>query len=265
MLNFCFILLATLGNISAENTPERLWRSEWHPYEGKAVEISFEKKTKTYSSENKLKIKVTSSWSVFQNKSLFLQKVTEELQSKAEQVFVEYTQKYEQEEKEESDLDEEAISMDFDKRHISYSLTPTYASSSLVSVFGELHWYTGMPHGCCRYSSYNYWFDGKEMQEISLGSLFLSDKNFADFLTHFCLTTLKNERVGYCSLDPEDQIPIEITLEDVQVFTLSKSGLTITFRPYHVGGWADGPYSLTIPFEILTPFINPQGPLREFL
>jgi len=150
--------------------------------------------------------------------------------------------------------------MDFDKRHISYSLTPTYASSSLVSVFVELYRYgTGMPHGCSHYTSYNYWFDGKEMQEINLGSLFLSDKNFADFLTQFCLSSLEKERIGYCDT------PIEITLEDVQIFTLSKSGLTITFRPYHIGGWADGPYSTTIPFESLKSFINPQGPLREFL
>lgn len=262
MLNFCFILLAIAVPLSAAG----VWSEGRHPYEDKTIEMSFEKKTENYFSENKLKIKIASDWPVFQSKNLFLQKVNVELQNNAHQVFIEYIEKYKQEEKEESELGEEAISMDFDKRDISYALTPTYATSSLVSVFGELYRYGGgMPHGCSHYFSYNYWFDGKEMQEISLSSLFLSDKNFADFLTHFCLTTLKDERIGYYSPDPEGHIPIEINLDDLQVFTLSKSGLTITFRPYHVGGWADGPYSITIPFESLKPFINSQGPLRQFL
>lgn len=264
MFIFCFILLVVGSNLYTENFLERLWTEGWYPYEGKTTEISFENKTETYSSNNKLKVEITSTYPVFKNKILFLCKVVEELQTNAHLAFMKHVEMCVQEEKEGNALDEEAICMDFDKRVIAYSLTPTYASPDLVSVFGELHRYAGMPHGCSRYSSFNYWFDGKEMQKISISHLFLPDTNFAEFITTFCLSTLQHERVGYCSTDPEGHMPIKIDLDDVQVFTLSKSGLTITFRPYHIGGWADGPYSITIPFACLKPFINPQGPLKEF-
>lgn len=265
MFAFCFILFAIAGNVYAENSAERLWSEGSHPYEGKTIEVPFDEQTVKYSSDNKLKIKVTAGWPVFQRESFFLQKVNDELENSSNLVFKGYVEKYRQEEREGRDLDEEAISLDFDKRMISYSLTPIYASDSLVSVFGELHWYAGMPHGGCQYSSFNYWFDGKEVHKLCLNSLFCSDKDFSDFITRFCLSTLKNERIGYCNPDAEGHIPFEITLDDMQIFTLSESGLTITFRPYHVGGWADGPYSITMPYESLKPFINPLGPLKEFL
>lgn len=79
------------------------------------------------------------------------------------------------------------------------------------------------------------------------------------------MSTLKRDHVGYCSSNSEGDIPVEIELKDLNIFTLSERGLTITFQPYHVGGWADGPYCVTIPFEILKHLIKPNGPLSEFV
>ena len=73
----------------------------------------------------------------------------------------------------------------------------------------------------------------------------------------------KAEQVGYSYPDPSGNLPIEIELKDLKVFTLSKNGLTITFQPYHVGGWADGPYSITIPFQHLLHLTRLKGPLNE--
>lgn len=259
-----FILLTFSSTLQAESSSESAWHEGVYPYERASVEMLFEKKTENFTTENKLIIEVTSSRPVFQNKSLFFQTVNEHVLNNSQEVFTRWTLQFTEEEKEICELDEEAISMDFDKRQIAYILTPTYASDKFVSIFGELHKYAGMPHGSTRYYAFNYWFDGKKMQELTLNSLFLTNKNFIDFITHFCLSTLKNECVGYCNPD-DGAIQIEITLDDIEVFTLSKSGLTITFQPYHVGGWADGPYTITLSFESLTPFLNPQGPLREFL
>jgi hypothetical protein len=60
-------------------------------------------------------------------------------------------------------------------------------------------------------------------------------------------------------------MPVKIELIDLNAFTVFNDGLTITFQPYHVGSWADGPYSVTIPYSKPAPFIRPKGPLSELL
>ena len=255
-----FIFIAFSGTLPSENNLERVWSEGRCPYEGTSVEMPFEKKTESFTADNRLKIEVTSSYLVFQGKNLFFEAVNDQLHNNAREVFARWVVQFTEEEKEIYELDEEAISMDFDKREVAYILTPTYASDKLVSIFGELHKYAGMPHGSTRYYASNYWFNGKEIQEVSLSSLFLPDKNFADFILNYCESTLQKEKVGY-----GDELFPEFEESNLQVFSITKKGLIFTFQPYHIGGWADGPYSITIPFDKLTPFINLQGPLREFL
>ncbi len=182
------------------------------------------------------------------------------MSANAKEVFDNFTREFADEEQVIEEFNKEAKAIDFDKRQVSYILTPTYASPRLVSVFGELHEYSGLPHGRTRYSAYNYRRDEKELHEVTLKDLFSPDKNFADFIVDYCTSTLKTEKIGYT----DDLFP-EFKPEDLHVFTLSKNGLTIIFRPYHVGGWADGPYSITIPFQTLMPYIRPNGPLDELI
>ncbi len=255
-----FILLTFSGTFQAESNSECAWSEGVYPYVSSSSEIPFEKKTESFTADNKLKINVTSSYPVFQNKSLFFKSVHNYLQSNAQEEFARWVMQFTEEEKEICELDEEAISMDFDKRDFAYVLTPTYSSDNLVSIFGELYKFDGMPHGSTRYYAFTYWFNGKELQNLNLESLFLPEKNFTNFILGYCESTLQKEKVGY-----RDDLFPEFEESNLQVFSITKKGLVFTFQPYHVGGWADGPYSITIPFDKLAPFINPLGPLRELM
>jgi hypothetical protein len=246
--------------LCADCNHKRSWSEGEHPSKDTSVEIPFEKKTESYSANHILKIQVDSTYPIFQNKNLFVQEINKQLCSNAQEIFHHCIQQFSEEEKENPEFNEEDISMDFDQRNVSYVLTPTYASSRLVSVFGEFDEYVGLPHGSTHYYTFNYWFDGKETQGLSLSNLFLADKDFIAFIIDYCLSTLQQERVGY-----NNELFRGFEPNDLNVFTLTRAGLTLTFQPYHVGGWADGPYSITIPFQKLTPFIKSRGPLEEFL
>ena len=100
---------------------------------------------------------------------------------------------------------------------------------------------------------------------FSFSDLFSSEKDFASYLINYCYTVLEKDQVGYSYSDPEERISVEIELKDLKVFTISKNGLTITFQPYHVGGWADGPYSVSIPFEKIAHLVIGTGPLATFI
>lgn len=253
-----------LTNGYIENRPTRVWTQERYPYEGLTTDIPYRREIDRFIYSGKLKAKATDSYPFFQNNSCFLQNVNNYLCKSAKTLLCKFMQEFSEEELE-TDLDDEAIHLDFDKREFDYFLTPTYASPNLISVFGELHTYAGMPHGSSRYYSFNFWYDGQQTVVLTLEDLFLPEQDFANFLTEYCLNTLKTEQVGYSYPDPSGNIPIEIGLKDLNIFILSKNGLTITFQPYHVGGWADGPYSITIPFHHLLHLKRLKGPLDELL
>jgi hypothetical protein len=256
MTYFSFVFLLISLAACHECIAEQSWSEGRSPYEGSSTAMSFKKETDNFSSAGKLKVNVESSYPIFQGNTLFIQEVNCKLHDNAKTVHSQFIQQFSDEEKTQCEFDEEAISMDIDKRDVLYILTPTYASSRIVSVFGELHIYQGLPHGSSRYYALNYFSDEKQIYQFTLEDLFLKDKNFIDFIIEYSLRSLKIEKVGYTG----DLFP-EINPEDLHVFTLSKNGLAITFQPYHIGGWADGPYSITIPFQKLMPYIKPEGPL----
>ncbi len=251
-------------NESFEREYQAPWTDGRFPYEGKSTEISFKKKIDYFSFSGNLKVKANNSYPEFQNDNSFIQEINHRVRQNAKDELCKFLFNFVVEEKEGQQLDQDALDLEFDKREFRYLLNPTYASPQLVSIFVELNYYAGLPHGSSHYCELNYWMDGQQIHELTLESLFSLEKDFASFLIDYCLSTLKNDQVGYFYPDPDGNVPVKIELKDLNVFTLSKNGLTITFQPYHVGGWADGPYSVTIPFDELIHLIRPNGPLSEF-
>ncbi len=244
---------------------EDSWTEGRFPYEGQSTGIPYKKKIDRFIFSGNLKAHVSNSYPRFQSNSDFIQRVNQRLCQNAKDALCKFLLNFVGEVKEDNELNQDSLDMGFDEREFRYLLTPTHASAQLVCIFGELNYFAGLPHGSSRYYGFNYWKDGQQIQELTLESLFSPEKDFANFLIDYCLSTLKYNQVGYFHPDPDGNIPVKIELKDLNAFTLSKNGLTITFQPYHVGGWADGPYSVTIPFQKLMHLIRPEGPLSVFI
>jgi hypothetical protein len=47
-------------------------------------------------------------------------------------------------------------------------------------------------------------------------------------------------------------------LDNFTMFNLTDTGLVVTFPPYQVASWADGPKEVTIPWKLVRDILNPR-------
>lgn len=51
--------------------------------------------------------------------------------------------------------------------------------------------------------------------------------------------------------------------KNYQTWNITHKGLEITFNPYQVASYAEGPQVVVIPFPVLTNLIDPKGPIAR--
>ena len=268
-----FCLLVSLKGFTIEPLDEKAigwqsakpWTEGRFPYEGRAMPVSYSIQTKRALLQGNLKVSAGCFYPQFYEDNEFFQSVNQAVSQNAKTIFCEWISNMSLEEMKTEEFDQEAIDIAFDRREFQYKLTPVYATPKLISIFGETNKFSGLPHGSSRYLSLNFWWDGRQVNQIALGQMINCSEEFEEFVSSYCTKFFKENRIGYFSVADEFSSTIDIQLEDCDIVTLSESGLTITFQPYKVGGWADGPYSVTMPFKDLTNFIISDGPISHFV
>lgn len=135
-----------------------------------------------------------------------------------------------------------------------------YRTQNLVSVYGSDFQGRGC-HGCTYYEGKTFWKKEDTVIELHLDDLFVKGSEYRQFLVAYCESQLKASGYGYYSSLPE--MPPELCPDDLDIFVITDKGLTIIFRAYRIGGWADGPDALTIPWIHLKEYIQSDGPLKE--
>ena len=150
---------------------------------------------------------------------------------------------------------------DFGGCFLEYQLFPVLCLPNLISIYGFEFQSRACPHGWTHYEGKNFWHKENKIVELDMRDLFLQESNWCDFLLRYCHEHFSSTRHGYYGTD--DWFTPELEKEDLEIFVLTKRGLMIVFRSYRVGGWADGPDTITIPYEDLKEFIDPSGPLKE--
>jgi len=241
------------------------WTEGRFPYEGQAVSIPYSTQNQKGLLLGNLKASAGCFYPQFDEKNEFIKRVNKFVLQHAKTIFCEWILKTSDEEIASEELDQEAIDLAFDHREFRFKLTPAYASSHLISLFGETNRFSGIPHGSSRYLSLNFFWDGRKVTQVALGQMVHFSEEFSAFLSSYCTRFLKKNQIGYFSDIDNFSSTIRIQLDDCDVVTLSESGLTITFQPYKVGGWADGPYSVKVPFEELSNFIIADGPISYLI
>lgn len=139
-----------------------------------------------------------------------------------------------------------------------YKFRTTFFSKEVVSLFGELAAHDRLPHGWRYYEGKTFCMINNQQKEVFLNDLFQTHEQ-REFLRQICEKSLKKEPVSYFSgCNPLRET---LTQDDIQNFVVDDSHLIIIFQPYTVGGGADGPFIVKIPFTDLQGHWEASHPL----
>ncbi len=139
----------------------------------------------------------------------------------------------------ESVLDEGPFQMNYHLRAILFS-------DNVVSLMGDVFVYDHLPHGWKQYEGKTYAKMNGSFKEISLNDLFPKPSQ-KEFLRSYCENFFKYH--ADCSyFQGTDPLCDHLDQELIKTFVVDHESLILVFQPYAVGGFADGPFTVKIPF-----------------
>ena len=146
--------------------------------------------------------------------------------------------------------------------NLSYNLRTIFYSKELVSLFGEFHQYTHLPHGWAKYEGRTFYKKNGKFISLVLNDLICSDEGWK-FVREYCENALRADPCSYFS--GEQPLRTVLELKDLNTFTLDDQSLILVFQPYTVAGGVDGPSIVRIRWEDLQKAIVPSHPLNAIL
>ncbi|WP_010588510.1 DUF3298 and DUF4163 domain-containing protein [Schlesneria paludicola] len=148
----------------------------------------------------------------------------------------------------------------------SIDLDIIHASSTVVSILESRHEYTGGAHGNLVLVGRCFVESRGMVRQLQLGDLFEGGSPWARRLVDFCLNDLREQGASSVPPEPADDPEMEsFSTEDLRSFTLSVDGLTFYFSPYHVGCYAEGVFTVHVPYAVIRDLIPDQSPARHFI
>jgi hypothetical protein len=136
--------------------------------------------------------------------------------------------------------------------------TLTYGTEELVSVLFYVDGYVmGAAHPFHYSHSMNY--DTAAVRMLELEDLFRPGTDYLAVLSQYSLDDL--ERQGVLEWK-EGALPLA---ENFQRWNITPQGLLVSFDEYMIAPYAAGPQEVLIPYEVLAPVADSEGPLAWFL
>ena len=134
----------------------------------------------------------------------------------------------------------------------------TAASPSLISVlFGVSDYYQGAAHP--NHYSFVLNYDLSQGKVLALSDLFKPDSGYLKFISDHSVKSLKKRGVGGEGfIDGASAKP-----ENYKSWNLLPNGLLITFDPYQVASYAEGPQEVFIPYSALKEILSPDVPVAS--
>lgn len=128
-------------------------------------------------------------------------------------------------------------------------LETLYLTPTLLSVLESQFFYTGGAHPNTTYRSQTYYASGGSVKRLTLQDIF--GGKVPDVLLNDVTERLKRQKASMI-LDGT----VRLKLRDLSVFNLTQKGLSFTFAPYAVATYAEGAFTVTIPYEQLEGDLN---------
>jgi hypothetical protein len=124
----------------------------------------------------------------------------------------------------------------------------TFCSPDIISVREELNEYVGLPHGRSWYHGRAFCRVEGQFRELAFEDLFKTSEQ-REWLCSYCESELREQPCSY--LGGSNPLCTSLDFAALSSFIVDDHFFTILFQPYVVGGWADGPFVVTIPHEQL--------------
>ena len=146
---------------------------------------------------------------------------------------------------------------------MNYHLRAILCSDTVMSLMGDVFVFAHLPHGWKQYEGKTYVKINSSFKEISLNDLFPQPSQ-KEFLRSYCENFFKYH--GDCSyFQGADPLCDHLDQELIKTFVVDHESLILVFQPYTVGGCADVPFTVKIPFIELIGKWQAGNPLEKQL
>ncbi len=150
--------------------------------------------------------------------------------------------------------------------YIAVGYNVEYADDDLISVNFSEETFTGGAHG--NHGTFTLTYDLKAGREIKLADLFKPGAKYLTTISAYAMRDMKGRK------DPESgenrglaqdifEDGAKPTAENYQNWNITKKGLLITFPPYQVASYADGPQTVIVPYSQLKDIAIAGGALAK--
>lgn len=136
-----------------------------------------------------------------------------------------------------------------------------YTSTSIISCLVTFYEFTGGAHPNTYHGSLNYWIKGTNYSFMKFEEMFISTSGYLNFLSDYILADLKKQGASFVTYGDITKL----TADDLTTFIIRPQYIEFIFSPYHVASYAEGTFSVKVPYTKLTSYINPAGPLKQFV
>lgn len=137
-----------------------------------------------------------------------------------------------------------------------------FVANDLVSIGFVINTYfEGAIHGQYNVIVFNY--DLNSGRILGLADLFKPNSIYLKPISDYAIKSLRK----VLTADPEhDWIQEGAGPEEknYQSWNITRRGLEVTFNPYQVASYAEGPQVVIVPYSVLKDVIDPRGPLSRF-
>ncbi len=148
----------------------------------------------------------------------------------------------------------------------SIGIDVVHLSTQSASVL-EFHWeYTGGAHGNTVITGRCFVDTDGKITQLELADLFDPSSDWARRLIAYCLKDLHSQGASHVSdVVVEDPESTTYTVDNLTSFTLSPAGITFFFSPYQVGCYAEGIYTVRVPYDAIRDCLPDYSPARLFM
>lgn len=144
-------------------------------------------------------------------------------------------------------------------QQIDYDLE--YFSSDLVSLLYTEYLFTGGAHGNTSLFGENYQFKNDVLQHLELEDIFDQNLDYQNFLQKICLIELRKQEAS----SVVDGTIKKLSESDLLVFSFNDNFFMIHFEPYRIGCYAEGSFTVKIPWQDLKSLIAQDSKFERFI
>ncbi|MCS6807173.1 MAG: DUF3298 domain-containing protein [Bacteroidota bacterium] len=139
-----------------------------------------------------------------------------------------------------------------------------YASTTLVSVLWAEESYTGGAHTNYAFDAITWKIEQGRPTRIALSTIFKPESKYPSALSGLLLQDLKRQQASTVVDNPNASFVDDIE-QEVLIFTVHPSGLTVHFAPYIVGSYAEGTFEVHIPWKRVKDLLRNDGIVASLL